>query len=268
MLLPLIDTPFTIQLSELRDQRKLLSGDSDLAELDRATDGAIGRKLVQAFQAPLPLPVKAFAQQSVGSPLVNQVLLLLSSVVLVEGVRQPMDSKALAASLATSQAKGSLNLLDVLEALPGESASVDLHRVILAIDRVTNQQRLGQSLVTSLPAAGINPALIQTGPLAVKRQELAIPVQHRPNPLQVVTIQPVTGATRCRVAAAASTSQPGRPASSRAASENRLNAWMNQSADGGSSSASRNQCAPCLRLSSTRNPPLATNSSSDHSART
>jgi predicted dienelactone hydrolase len=194
MLLPLIDTPFTIQLSELRDQRKLLSGDSDLAELDRATDGAIGRKLVQAFQAPLPLPVKAFAQQSVGSPLVNQVLLLLSSVVLVEGVRQPMDSKALAASLATSQAKGSLNLLDVLEALPGESASVDLHRVILAIDRVTNQQRLGQSLVTSLPAAGINPALIQTGPLAVKRQELAIPVQHRPNPLQVVTIQPETGA--------------------------------------------------------------------------
>ena len=120
--LPLIETPFTIQLRELRDQRSLLSGDSDLAELDRATDGMIGRKLVQAFQTPLPLPVKAFDEQSVGSPLVNQVLLLLSSVVIVEGVRQPMDSTALAASLATSQAKGSLSLLDVLEALPGKSA--------------------------------------------------------------------------------------------------------------------------------------------------
>jgi len=69
--LPLLEMPFTIQLSELRDQRSLLSGDSDLAELDRAMDGAIGRKLVQAFQSPLPLPVKAIAEQSVGSPLVS-----------------------------------------------------------------------------------------------------------------------------------------------------------------------------------------------------
>jgi len=192
--LPLLETPFTIRLSELRDQRSLLSGSSDLAELDRAMDGAIGRKLVQAFQSPLPLPVKAIAEQSVGSPLVSQVLLLLSSVVLVEGVRQPMDTKQLADTLATSQAKGSLNLLDVLEAMPGKSASVDLQRVILAIDRVTNQQRLGQSLVTSQPPAAINPALSQTGPRAVKRQELAISVTHRPKPLQVVTIQPETGA--------------------------------------------------------------------------
>jgi len=194
LMLPLLETPFTIQLSELRDQRKLLSGDSDLAELDRATDGAIGRRLVEAFQTPLPLPVKAFAEQSVGSPLVNQVLLLISSVVLVEGVRQPLDSSQLATSLESSQAKGSLNLLEVLEALPGKSASVDLQRVVFAIDRLANQQRLGNDLVTSMPAAGISPALSQAGPLAVKRQELAIPVTHRPKPLQVVTIQPETGA--------------------------------------------------------------------------
>ena len=192
--LPLVETPFTIRLKELRDQRALLSGNSDLAELDRATDGAIGRRLVEAFQTPLPLPVKAFAEQSVGSPLVNQVMLLLSSVVIVEGVRQPLDSSQLATSLESSQAKGSLNLLEVLEALPGKSASVDLQRVVLAIDRLTNQQRLGNDLVTSLPAAGINQALSHTGALAAKRQELAIPVTNRPKPLQVVTIQPETGA--------------------------------------------------------------------------
>jgi len=192
--LPLIETPFTIQLKELRDQGSLLSGDSDLAQLDRATNGAIGRKLVKAFQTPLPLPVKAFAEQSVGSPLVNQVLLLLSSVVVVEGLPQPIDAGALAASLAASQEKGPLNLLEVLEALPGRSATVDLQRVIFAIDRVTDQQREGNTLVDSLPAAGISPALRQAGPLAVKRQELAIPVQHRPKPLQVVTIQPESGA--------------------------------------------------------------------------
>ncbi len=192
--LPLVETPFTIQISELRDQRSLLSGTSDLADLDRATNGAIGRRLVEAFQTPLPLPVKAFAEQSVGSPLVNQVLLLLSSAVVVEGVRQPIDSSKLADSLRASQAKGQLNLLDVLEALPGKSASVDLQRVVFAIDRVTAQQRQGTALVTSLPAAGVDPALAQAGPRAVKRQELAIPVKHRPSSLQVVTIQPETGA--------------------------------------------------------------------------
>ncbi|MCP9796707.1 MULTISPECIES: alpha/beta hydrolase [Cyanophyceae] len=191
--LPLLETAFTVQIRELKDQRTLLSGNSDLAELDRATNGAIGRRLVEAFQTPLPLPLKALAEQSVGSPLVNQVLLLISSVVLVEGVRQPLDSSQLAASLESSQAKGSLNLLEVLEALPGKSATVDLQRVVFAIDRLTSQQRLGNQLVASLPAAGISPALSQAGPLAVKRQELAIPVTHRPKPLQVVTIQPETG---------------------------------------------------------------------------
>ncbi|MBD2550938.1 dienelactone hydrolase [Microcystis elabens FACHB-917] len=192
--IPLIDTPFTIRLNELRDQRSLLAGDSDLAQIDRATNGAIGRRLVQAFQTPLPLPVKAFARQSVGSPLVNQALLLLSAVVEVEGVPQPIDAAELAASLEASGSKGSLNLLDLLEALPGRSASVDLQQVVFAIDRVTAQQRAGQTLVGSQPGAAVDPALSRTGPLAVKRDARAIPVRHRPAPLQVVTIQPETGA--------------------------------------------------------------------------
>ncbi|KEF41420.1 MAG: hypothetical protein ER33_11515 [Cyanobium sp. CACIAM 14] len=192
--LPLLDTPFTIRLSELRDQRSLLSGASDLAQLDQATNGEVGRKLVKAFQTPLPLPVGAVAEQSLGSPLLDQVLLLLSALVAVEGVPQPIDGRQLAASLAASQAKGRLTLLEVLEALPGRSATVDLQKVVIAIDRVTAQQRQGAALVASLPPAGIRPSLREAGPLAVKRQQFAIPVRHRPHPLQVVTIQPATGA--------------------------------------------------------------------------
>ncbi|WP_216902284.1 alpha/beta fold hydrolase [Synechococcus sp. CCY 9618] len=192
--LPLLETTFTIKLKELRNQGALLSGTSDLAQLDQATDGQIGRKLVKAFQTPLPLPIRAFAEQSAGSPLVSQVLLLLSALVVVEGVPQPIDSRELATSLSATQEKGHLTLLEVLEALPGKSASVDLQQVIFAIDRITRQQRQGNGLLASLPAAGINPALLQAGPLAVKRQELAISVQHRPKPLQVVTIQPESGA--------------------------------------------------------------------------
>jgi predicted dienelactone hydrolase len=188
--LPLLDTPFTVSLGELMDQRTLLTGTSDLAQLDQATNGEIGRKLVKAFRTPLPLPVRAFAEQSVGSPLVNQVLLLLSALVEIKGVPQPIDGKQLAASLAASQEKGRLNLLDVLAALPGRSATVDLQQVVFAIDRLTEQQRQGNTLVASLPPAGIAEALRQPGARTVRRQELALPVKHRPKPLQVVTIQP------------------------------------------------------------------------------
>lgn len=192
--LPVVETSFTVNLKELRDHQTLLSGSSDLAQLDQATDGQIGRQLLKALQTPLPLSVRAFAEQSAGSPLLNQVLLLLSALVEVEGVPQPIDSEVLAASLAASREKGRLTLLEVLEALPGRSASVDLQRVVAAIDRVTRQQSEGNTLLASLPAAGIDPDLLQAGPLAVKRQELAIPVSHRPKPLQLVTIQPETGA--------------------------------------------------------------------------
>ena len=192
--LPLVEVPFTVSLRELRDQRTLLSGSSDLAQLDQATDGQIGRQLLKAFQTPLPLPVRSIAEQSAGSPLVAQVLLLLSALVEIEGVSQPIDGRELAAALEGVHAKDRLTLLEVLEALPGRSASVDLQRVIFAIDRVTRQQRQADALLAAMPAARISPALSQAGPLAVKRQELAIPVSHRPNPLQVVTIQPQAGA--------------------------------------------------------------------------
>ena len=149
--LPVVETSFTVNLKELRDQQTLLSGSSDLAQLDQATDGQIGRQLLKALQTPLPLPARAFAEQSAGSPLLNQVLLLLSALVEVEGVPQPIDSEALAASLAASRDKEHLTLLEVLEALPGRSASVDLQRVLTAIDRVTRSTAPGQD-VAGLPA--------------------------------------------------------------------------------------------------------------------
>jgi hypothetical protein len=63
--LPLLDITFTAKVDELRDTRRLLSGNSDLAELDQATNGMIGRRVVEVFQAPLPLQVRSFANQAV-----------------------------------------------------------------------------------------------------------------------------------------------------------------------------------------------------------
>lgn len=65
--LPILQTSLYIQLKELTSTSKLFAGNSDLAELDRATNGAVGRKLVELFNA-LPLQTKAVVNQAVGSP--------------------------------------------------------------------------------------------------------------------------------------------------------------------------------------------------------
>ena len=52
--LPLLDTDFTIRVSELRDPKRLSVGDSDLAELDRA----IADSQTQGFVKVLTVPGK------------------------------------------------------------------------------------------------------------------------------------------------------------------------------------------------------------------
>ena len=52
--LPLLQTNLTLNLRELSSPEALINGSSDLAELDRASDGALGRKLLTLFNHPLP----------------------------------------------------------------------------------------------------------------------------------------------------------------------------------------------------------------------
>jgi predicted dienelactone hydrolase len=192
--LPLLDTSFTAKVAELRDTRRLLNGNSDLAELDQATNGMLGRRIVEVFQAPLPLQIRSFANQAVGSPLLNQALLIVSALGQVDGVPNPLDSAELAATLDRAAARGPLTLVDVLEAMPGKTITVDLERFFIGIRRLQQQQQTGDRLVAVNPAAGIDPSLIRPGALAIQRRELSIKVSHRPVPLQVVVITPEQGA--------------------------------------------------------------------------
>ena len=67
--IPLLDTDFTVRVGELRDPRTLRTGTSDLAELDRASGGAVGRELLALLNQPVPLSLAQVANGSVGSPL-------------------------------------------------------------------------------------------------------------------------------------------------------------------------------------------------------
>ena len=191
--LPLLQTDFTVKVSELASPQRLFAGNSDLAQLDQATDGSIGRHLSQLMTAPLPLPVRKLVNNSVGTPLFDQVMLLTSSLVEVQDLPPDRDGTRLAAALEQIPAGQPITLLALLQALPGQTASIDLERALYAVQRLQRHQRLGQRLVTELPPVSIDPALAAPGPLKTLSRTVSIKVSHRPEPLQLQVVAPTQG---------------------------------------------------------------------------
>ncbi len=188
--LPLVDTSFTIRLAELSDPRALLSGDSDLAELDQATRGAIGRRLVELFNTPLPLQALDVARKVVPSPLAQQALLLLSSLGGVDGLPADVSSDTVLQVLDRASGRGALTMLGVLQAVPGNTASVDVGKGMFLLQRMNGQLRSATRLLEGQTPATVDPALAGPGPLTVRRDTLNLPVAYRPLPLEVVVIRP------------------------------------------------------------------------------
>jgi predicted dienelactone hydrolase len=188
--LPFVDERFTVKVSELSDPQALLRGTSDLADLDRATNGAIGRQLLQVFQTPLPISKAAF-EQSADSPLMDQALLVLSSFGALEGLQtQSLTTADLSTVINRAAAGGQLTILSLLQALPGTTARVDLGRVVYLMNRNARQRQRTEQLLNTLPAASVDPALSKPGALAMQRGEISLAVAHRPAPLQLVVVQP------------------------------------------------------------------------------
>jgi predicted dienelactone hydrolase len=191
--LPILQTSLSIQLKELTSPSKLFAGNSDLAELDRATNGAVGRKLVELFNAPLPLQTRAVVNQAVGSPLLSQALLLVSSLGGIDGLPSNLGGKEISQALDISTAKGPPTMLTVLQALPGKTASVDLDRALSAVQRLARQLQPADRLLAAQSAATVSASLSQAGPLKVQRSETTIPVPYRPELLRLVVITPTQG---------------------------------------------------------------------------
>ena len=191
--LPVLQTSFTINVSELSDPQRLLNGNSDLAELDQASDGAIGRQMLQLFRQPLPIQAPAVANNLVGTPMLNQVLLMLSSLGKVDGLPKQVDNQVIEQAFQTAAASPEgLTLVDVLKALPGQTVSVNMQQFINALTRLMLQQSNGVALVRQLPAASVGGPLAKPGSRVVQRSEQTLSVRHRPQPLPVVVIAPIS----------------------------------------------------------------------------
>ncbi|MDM7952835.1 MAG: dienelactone hydrolase [Cyanobium sp. CZS 25K] len=193
--LPLLETTFSIRLAELSDPRALLEGNSDLAELDQATQGRIGRQLVELFNAPLPLQALEVAHQVAPSPLAQQALLLLSSLGGVDGLPADVSSETLLNVLDLAYARGSLTMLGVLQAIPGQTAFVDLGKGLFLLQRMNAQLRSAAGLLDGQTPATVDPSLHDPGALPVRRETLRLPVAYRSQPLEVVVIRPTQQAS-------------------------------------------------------------------------
>ncbi len=190
--LPLLDTNLTIRLDELRDGGSLWSGSSDLAELDRATDGAIGRMALRLFNHSIPLPsgVARGLEGSVGSPLLHEALLATTALVRIDGIPTDLSGAALSEALSLSERDGSVTLLSLLRAMPGGKASVDLQRAVFVLERLKRQQAPARQLLARTQKIAADPALLRRGGVPVARRELQLAVEHRPRPLRTVALLP------------------------------------------------------------------------------
>jgi predicted dienelactone hydrolase len=187
--IPALETGFTLRVSELRSPEALRNGNSDLAELDRATNGAIGRQLWEVLQQPVPLTLTHIVDGSVGSPLVEQAMLVLTSFGQVEGQQPDLTGETLRKALDQASAKGQPTLLDLIEALPGERLTLDLAQAKEVANRMVAQRDEADRLLATLPPVP-PPALPINPGGAVTTRTVEITVTHRKQPLALVVLEP------------------------------------------------------------------------------
>ena len=192
--LPMLQDTFTVKVSELRDPNALLKGSSDLAELNRATNGEIGRRLNEMLGSQLPVQMRAVVRNAVGSPLLDQVLLMISALGEIDGLPdQPGAASAeLEQALQRAAAKnsGKVTLVDVLAVIPGQTATVDLNRFLTALRRLKQQQLAAAPLVAATAPATVDANLSEPGPAKPQVRRMNLTVSHRSTPLPTVVIEP------------------------------------------------------------------------------
>ena len=187
--IPLVETGFTLKVSELTSLEALEKGTSDLAELDRATDGALGRQVWEVLNQPVPLSLTRIVDGSVGSPLVEQALLVLSTIGKVEGRSPDLTGATLRQTLDRASAKGELTLLNLIRAIPGQRLSLDLVQAKALASRMVEQRDEAEKLLATLPP--VPPPAAPLAPNgAVTTRTVQLTVAHRKEPLQVVLVEP------------------------------------------------------------------------------
>ena len=186
--LPLLNDTLSARVSELASPDALWAGNSDLAELNRATDGNFAGAIEDLVHYPLP------QQDFQSSPMVQQVEVLLKQLIEVDpGEKGIVDPEPVRSALIRLKATGQrVTMLTLLREIPGRKVTIRLDRAVPFIRRVERQQREVDRLAQTypkLPAA--SSASLARGPLPVVTRVSTIPEPYTGDPLEVTMVRPV-----------------------------------------------------------------------------
>jgi len=186
--LPLLQEDFSVRIDELASPDALWAGKSDLAELNRATNGAYALKLQELLNQPLPM------QGDLGAPMVRQVELVLKRLIDVPANEANLlDSKPLQAGMRKLKAEGrQATLLNLLQAIPGHKVSIRLDRAVTFLKQINQNNAQITELLKTLPALpAAPPAALRRGPFAFTTRVVNLPLTAGNESLEVTVVLPV-----------------------------------------------------------------------------
>lgn len=187
--LPVLGDILSARVSELASPDALWAGSSDLAELNRATDGNFAGAIEDLVNYPLP------QHDYQSSPMVQQIEVLLKQLIEVDpGQEGSLDPLPLASALERLKARGSkATLLSLLQEIPAQKVTIRLDRAVPLLRRFERGQRETDRLLQGFPALpAASPAALAAGPERVQTRIVTIPVPSSNDTLQVTVVQPTT----------------------------------------------------------------------------
>jgi predicted dienelactone hydrolase len=185
--LPLLDDTLSARVSELASPEALWAGNSDLAELNRATDGNFAASIQDLVNYHMP------QQDYQSSPMVQQVEVLLRQLIEVDpGERGIMDPEPVRSALIRLKASGQrATLLDLLREIPGQKVTIRLDRAVPIMRRIERHQRELDRLVLTYPKLPpATAASLGRGPFPIQTRVSTVPETYTGEPLEVTVVQP------------------------------------------------------------------------------
>ena len=186
--LPLIQEDFSVRINELASPEALWAGKSDLAELNRATNGAYALRLQELLNQPLPM------QDHLDAPMVRQVELMLKRLIDVPtNEANVLDSGPVQAGMLKLKAEGrQATLLNLLQAIPGHKVSIRLDRAVVFLKQINqNNSQITELLKTLPPLPAAPSAALGRGPFAITTRVVNLPLARGKESLEVTLVRPV-----------------------------------------------------------------------------
>ena len=189
--LPLLEDRLSARVSELSSPDSLWAGSSDLAELNRATDGHFAGAIQDLVNYPLP------QQDFQNSPMVQQIEVLLKQLIEVDGGGADIGNEPVRGALGRLKASGQqATLLNLLREVPGQRVTIRLDRAVPMLRRFKGQQLELDQLLLSLPKLpGASGANLAQGPFAVQSRVVTLPEPYTHESIEVTTVLPAGAPT-------------------------------------------------------------------------